>query len=83
MRLLPPGRPRKGPTPAGTVVVAARDEGARIEATVRGFLAQEGVDVRVVAVDDRSADILRAVAATDQRLSVVRVDHLPAGWLGR
>jgi cellulose synthase/poly-beta-1,6-N-acetylglucosamine synthase-like glycosyltransferase len=87
IRLLSPGRPCEVPPPAVTVVVAVRDEQARIEVTIRGLLAQEGVDVRVAAVDDRSADrtgdILRAVAATDPRLSVVRVDHLPAGWLGK
>src|SRR4051794_11548695 len=75
IRCLPPGRPTTGPLSTVTVVVAARDEEARIEATVRGLLAQEGVDLRVVVVDDRSADrtgdILRTVAATDQRLSVV------------
>jgi hypothetical protein len=87
IKLLPPGRPGAGSTPTCTVVVAARDEQAGIEATVRGLLAQEGVDLRVVVVDDRSTDqtgtILRAVAATDPRLSVVRIDHLPAGWLGK
>src|SRR6478752_6260110 len=74
IKLLPPGRPSAGPLPTVTMVVAARDEQARIETTVRGLLAQEGVDLRVVVVDDRSADgtgdVLRTVAATDPRLSV-------------
>jgi cellulose synthase/poly-beta-1,6-N-acetylglucosamine synthase-like glycosyltransferase len=86
IKLLPPGRPGAGSTPTCTVVVAARDEQAGIEATVRGLLAQEGVDLRVVVVDDRSTDqtgtILRAVAATDPRLSVVRIDHLPEFCIG-
>jgi hypothetical protein len=87
IKRLPPGRPGAGPPPAVTVVVAARDEEIRIEETVRGLLAQEGVDLRVVVVDDRSTDrtgdILRTVAATDPRLTVVRIDRLPAGWLGK
>ncbi len=73
--------------PRVTVVVAARDEEVRVETTVRGLLAQEGVELDVVVVDDRSADrtgdILRRLAADDPRLSVVRVDVLPDGWLGK
>ena len=49
-----------------SVVVAARDEEARLEETVRHLLAQHGVAVDVIAVDDRSTDrtgeILRRLA---------------------
>jgi hypothetical protein len=87
MRLLPTHQPRTGPRPAVSVVVAARDEETRIEAAVRGLLAQQGVDLRVIVVDDRSSDrtgdILRTLAAADPRLTVVRIDHLPAGWIGK
>ncbi len=74
--------------PRVTVVVAARDEEARVETTVRRLLAQEGVPpLDVVAVDDRSVDgtgdILRRLAADDPRLRVIRVDALPDGWLGK
>ena len=70
-----------------SVVVAARDEEARVEATVRHLLAQRGVRVEVIAVDDRSTDrtgeILRRLAAEDARVRVLRVDVLPEGWLGK
>src|SRR5947209_5805745 len=70
-----------------SVVVAARDEEARIAETVRRLLAQRGVRVEVIAVDDRSTDrtgdILRRLAAEDARVQVVRVDVLPEGWLGK
>ena len=39
-----------------SVVIAARDEAARIGATVRCLLAQSGVAVEVIVVDDRSTD---------------------------
>ncbi|MBX9578926.1 MAG: glycosyltransferase [Gemmataceae bacterium] len=87
LRLLPRADNQAGPLPSVTVIVAARDEAARIETTVRRLLAQRGVGLRLVVVDDRSADetgpILRRLAAEDPRLEVVRVDDLPAGWLGK
>jgi hypothetical protein len=85
---LPP-RPEAdlGSPPHVSVVIAARDEEGRIETTVRQLLAQEGVSLEIIAVDDRSTDrtgeIFRRVAAEDSRLKVVRVDTLPEGWLGK
>lgn len=87
LRSLPALAPARSELPRVSVVIAARDEQARIESTVRRLLAQEGVDLEVIAVDDRSTDgtgeILRRVAATDARLKVVHVDSLPEGWLGK
>jgi len=76
-----------GLPPRVTVVVTARDEEARIEKAVRGWLAQTGVEAQVVAVDDRSTDrtpeVLAGLAEENPALEVVRVDTLPAGWLGK
>jgi hypothetical protein len=76
--------------PALTVVVAARDEEASIEATVRGLLEQRYDDLCVVVVDDRSTDgtgrILDRVATLPEargRLAVVHNTALPEGWLGK
>ena len=70
-----------------SVVIAARDEEARIEQTVRRLLAQSGVDLELIIVDDRSTDrtneILRRLAQQDARVRVERVDVLPDGWLGK
>jgi cellulose synthase/poly-beta-1,6-N-acetylglucosamine synthase-like glycosyltransferase len=70
-----------------SVVIAARDEAARIERTVQHLLAQTGVTVEVIVVDDRSTDgtgrILRRLAADDHRVRPARVDVLPDGWLGK
>jgi glycosyltransferase involved in cell wall biosynthesis len=70
-----------------SIVTAARDEEARIESAVRGFLAQEGVQIEVVVVDDRSSDrtgeIARRLAAEDSRVKFLRVDALPENWLGK
>lgn len=73
--------------PRITAVIAARDEVDRIADTVRGLLAQRGVDLRVVVADDRSMDrtgeVVDAIAREDKRVSRVRIDTLPAGWLGK
>jgi glycosyltransferase involved in cell wall biosynthesis len=87
-RRLPPRAPADGAAPARvSVVVAARDEGARIEAAVRGLLLQEGVELELIVVDDRSTDatpaILARLAAEEPRLTVIRIDWLPEGWLGK
>lgn len=70
-----------------SVIVAARHEEARIEQTVRRLLAQRGVELELIVVDDRSTDrtgeILEQLAKEDPRLRVVRIDALPEGWLGK
>ena len=70
-----------------SVIVAARDEEARIDATVRHLLAQRHVAVEVIVVDDRStdatSDILRRLASEDARVRAIRVELLPEGWLGK
>ena len=70
-----------------SVVIAARDEEARIEQTLRRLLAQQGVDLEFIIVDDRSTDrtgdILQRLAKEDARIQVKRVEVLPPGWLGK
>ena len=70
-----------------SVIVAARDEEARIEQTVRRLLAQQGVELELIVVDDRSTDrtgeILEQLAKGDSRLRVMRINALPEGWLGK
>lgn len=79
--------PRPEVPPRVSVVVAARDEGARIEQTVRRLLAQRDVALEIVVVDDRSTDdtpaILARLAAENPALRTLRVEALPHGWLGK
>ncbi len=70
-----------------SVVIAARDEEARIEQTIHHLLAQRGVETEFIIVDDRSTDrtseILQRLAKEDTRLRVNRINTLPEGWLGK
>src|SRR5687767_7315866 len=80
-------RPEGLPTSAVrcSVIVAARDEEARLEGTVRHLLAQQHVALELIVVDDRSTDatgdILRRLEAEDTRVRATRVEQLPDGWL--
>src|SRR3954469_3322015 len=57
-----------------SVVMAARDEEARIEQTIRHLLVQRGVEIELIVVDDRSRDrtneILTRLAKEDTRVQV-------------
>ena len=73
--------------PPVSVLFGARDEAEKMPAALKTFLALDYPRYEVVAVDDRSEDasgeILAQAARRDARLRSVRIDSLPAGWLGK
>ena len=73
--------------PSVAVVIAARDEANTIEPALRSLLDQAGPATTITVVDDRSADgtseILSRLKSEYERLHSVRVEALPAGWLGK
>ncbi len=79
--------PLEGPGPLVSIVVAARNEARSIEAGVGSLLRQNYPRLEILVVDDRSTDgtgaIVDRLAAQDSRVKVVRVETLPAGWLGK
>ncbi len=83
-------RAPRGAVPDGTLVsilIPARDEAANIATCIEAALAQRGVAVEVVVMDDGSTDgtpdIVRAIAAHDARLRLVAAPLLPEGWSGK
>ena len=70
-----------------SVLLPVRDEAARVEPCLRSLLAQEGVDLEVVVLDDGStdgtADVVRRVVDGDPRVRLLTGRPLRAGWLGK
>lgn len=77
--------------PAGlagiSVLIPARNEERTIRAAVTSVLANEGVQLEVIVLDDQSSDgtgaVLEALAAADARVSVLEGGDLPSGWCGK
>lgn len=70
-----------------SVIIAARNEEARIEKTIVHLRSQQHVELEIVIVDDRSNDrtseILQRMSKQDPRIQVKRVEALADGWLGK
>jgi dolichol-phosphate mannosyltransferase len=95
-RLLP-GRHRRPPVPKRpdasasdgdvSVVVPTLDEAQRIGPCLDGLAAQSSVEREILVVDsgstDGTQDLVRAAAARDPRITLLRDPPLPAGWVGK
>lgn len=72
---------------AVSVLIPARDEAANMPGAIAAALAQTGVAVEVVILDDGSTDatatIVAAEAARDPRVRLLQGAALPAGWNGK
>lgn len=76
--------------PSVTVIVPAKDEAAAIGDALQTVPAGDYPNLKVIAVNDRSTDatgeLMERVAASpaaDGRMSVVHINDLPEGWLGK
>lgn len=67
--------------------VPARNEERNIRRCVEGLLAQNYPNLEVIVLDDRSTDatleLLRELAAQDDRLNIISGSELAAGWAGK
>ena len=73
--------------PRISVVIPARNEDGELEASVRSVLAQEGVDLEVIVINDHSSDgtgaIIDRLAAEDPRVRPMHNPPQRKGWLGK
>ncbi len=81
---------REQPCPRLCIIVPARNEEQKVEASLRSLLALQYPDYEVIAINDRSVDstgeILDRVAAShsgNPALRVLHISELPSGWLGK
>lgn len=70
-----------------SILIPARNEETNIEGAVRSALASRDAEVEVVVLDDHSTDrtaaIVKGIAATDPRLRLEQAEPLPKGWSGK
>jgi len=74
-----------------TVIVPACNEEQAIEGTLRSLLASEGVQLEILAVNDRSTDATGAIMdrvaeeshAQGKNIRVLHLQELPSGWMGK
>jgi glycosyltransferase involved in cell wall biosynthesis len=76
--------------PKVSIIVPARNEEDHIEQTLVQLLALDYPDYEVIAVNDRSTDRtgevmdrVSAMASAQGRLTVLHIDALPGGWMGK
>ncbi len=73
--------------PRVSTIVPAKDEERAVGPALRSRLDDDYPDLEIVVVDDRSTDAtaerVAEVAASDDRVTLVRIDTLPDGWLGK
>jgi hypothetical protein len=75
------------PLPCVSVLIPARNEERSIGQAVAAVLASKGVTLEIIVLDDHSEDrtaaIVEALAATDDRVRLEPAPELPAGWCGK
>jgi len=78
--------PLRQTSPSNSVIVPARNEEAVIAACVESLIRQEEITEIVVVNDqstDKTAEIVRHLAAKYPRVKMMDVAQLPAGWVGK
>jgi cellulose synthase/poly-beta-1,6-N-acetylglucosamine synthase-like glycosyltransferase len=73
--------------PLVSAILPAKDEEAYLAVCLRSICNLTYSNLEILVVDDRSTDrtgeIARKIASTDQRVRVITIDELPTGWTGK
>ncbi|HMO63658.1 MAG TPA: glycosyltransferase family 2 protein [Verrucomicrobiota bacterium] len=85
-RRAPRATPKSSP-PRLSILIPARNEEAAIVPALESVLANRGVELEAVVLDDHSTDgtaqAVASLAARDPRVRLVEGASLPAGWCGK
>ena len=84
----PPSLPNSPlPLPPISVLIPARNEDRGIAACLKSVLASRHIDLEVIVLDDhstdRTADVVRAIAAKDSRVRLESAPPLAEDWCGK
>jgi glycosyltransferase involved in cell wall biosynthesis len=69
--------------PAVSVIVPARNEETCLVACLQSLVAQTGVSLEIIVVDDHSTDRTREIAQSFPGVRVIEAGPLPEGWTGK
>ncbi len=92
--VFPPLRPKKVTDstelqngPLISVLIPARNEESNIERCVQSVCRQTYTNTEIFVIDDQSedctADLVRQISATDERVHLFEGEPLPKGWVGK
>jgi glycosyltransferase involved in cell wall biosynthesis len=86
-RIKPRARGEDEEFPRVSIVVPARNEEKNIGACLKSLMAQDHGDLEFIVIDDASTDktaeIVRELAAQDDRVRLVQASDPPPGWTGK
>ena len=75
------------PEPTVAIIIAVKDEEAEVEAALTSVCGLQYPSVQVLVINDRSTDrtpdILQRMVSANPKLSLLTIQELPAGWLGK
>jgi len=69
--------------PVVSVIIPARNEETALGACLTSLVAQTGVRLEIIVVDDGSTDRTREIASSFPTVRLLEAPPLPAGWSGK
>jgi glycosyltransferase involved in cell wall biosynthesis len=71
------------PTPQVSVIIPARNEEASLGSCLESLVAQTGVPIEIIVVNDHSTDRTAEIAASFAGVRVIEAGALPERWTGK
>jgi len=87
LKIPPPESELPETAPLISVLIPARDEEANIKACLESLQKQDYPNFEILVLDDNSSDgtanVVKQIAATDDRIQLLRGEPLAQGWAGK